>query len=86
MMLAGLPVPNDAVDKLAELVRAIGGDDLADRLDRPLTDGVKLIALTLGERAVMLARSRLRRPSSRSYARPAQRSRVEARRRARLKA
>ena len=56
MMLAGLPVPDHAVEGLAELVRAAGAaDDLADRLDRALTDGVKLIALTLGERAVMLA-------------------------------
>ena len=55
MMLAGLPVPDPAIDALAELVRAAGADDLADRLDRALTDGVKLIALTLGERAVMLA-------------------------------
>jgi len=34
MMLAGLPVADGAVDGLAELVRAIGGEDLADRLER----------------------------------------------------
>jgi hypothetical protein len=28
MMLAGLPVPDNAVDELAELVRAAGADDL----------------------------------------------------------
>ena len=33
MMFAGLPVPDDAVDDLGSLVRAIGGDDLADRLE-----------------------------------------------------
>jgi hypothetical protein len=31
-MLAGLPVPNDAVDELAGRVREAGADDLADRL------------------------------------------------------
>ena len=46
-MLAGLPVPDDAVDGLAELVRAIGGEDLADRLERGVADEVKLLALTL---------------------------------------
>ena len=48
MMLAGLP-------GLAELVRAAGADDLADRLERAVADGVKLIALTLDEGALMLA-------------------------------
>jgi hypothetical protein len=55
MMLAGLPVPDDAIDELAELVRAAGADDLADRLEQALTDSVKLIALTLDERAIILA-------------------------------
>ena len=31
-MLAGLPVPADAADELAGLVRDAGADDLADRL------------------------------------------------------
>ena len=44
MMLAGLPVPDNAIDGLTELVRAAGADDLADRLDRALADGVKLIS------------------------------------------
>lgn len=55
MMLLGLPVPDNAVDDLAEIVRAAGSDDLADRLERPRTDGVKQIALTLDERALMLS-------------------------------
>jgi hypothetical protein len=54
-MLAGLPVPDDAVEKLAQLVRAAGADDLADRLDRGRADGVKLLALTLDDRAIMLS-------------------------------
>ncbi len=54
-MLAGLPVPDDAVEGLAKLVRVVGANDLADRLDRAVIDGVKLIALTIGERAVLLA-------------------------------
>jgi hypothetical protein len=41
-MLAGLPVPVDAVEELAGLVRAAGADDLADRLDRAVADEVKL--------------------------------------------
>jgi hypothetical protein len=50
MMLAGLPVPPDAVDELAALVRAASADDLAARLERALADDVKLLALTLDER------------------------------------
>ena len=54
VMLAGLPVPNDAVDELAALVRATGADELADPLDRAVADEVKLLALTLDERAIIL--------------------------------
>ena len=54
-MLAGLPVPNDAVQELATLVRDAGVDDLADRLERAVADELKLLALTLDERGVMLA-------------------------------
>ena len=54
-MLAGLPVPPDAVNKFAGLVRAARADDLADRLERALADELKLLALTLDERAVILA-------------------------------
>ena len=53
-MLAGLPVPDDSVDELARLIRATGADDLADRLEQALTDGVELLALALDERALML--------------------------------
>lgn len=49
-MVAGLPVPDDAVDGLAELVHAIGGDDLADRLERAAADQVALLALTIDDR------------------------------------
>jgi hypothetical protein len=51
MMLAGLPVSADAVDELAALVT----DDLAVRLERALADEVKLLALTLDERGLMLS-------------------------------
>jgi hypothetical protein len=34
-MLAGLIGADDAMERLATLVRAGGGDDLADRLDHP---------------------------------------------------
>jgi hypothetical protein len=54
-MLAGLPVPAEAVTELAHLVRAEGGDELADRLERAVADDVKLLALTLDERAIMLS-------------------------------
>ena len=55
MMLAGLPVPDPAVEDLAELVRAADADDLADRLERAAADQVALLALTIDERAVILA-------------------------------
>ena len=54
-MLAGLPAAADAVEELAALVRGAGADDLADRLERALDDDVKLLALTLDERAIMLS-------------------------------
>jgi hypothetical protein len=57
MMLAGLPVPPEALDELAGLVRASGGDDLADRLERAVADQVKLLALTLDERRSCSRRS-----------------------------
>ena len=53
--LAGLPVPAEAVAELASMVRAEGADDLADRLDRALADGVSLLALTIDVRAIMLS-------------------------------
>ena len=52
MMLAGLPVPDGAIDALAALVRAAGADDLAQPARaRRLDDGVALLALTIDERA-----------------------------------
>ena len=38
MMLAGLPVPAEAVEELARLVRAPGLTSWADRLDRAVAD------------------------------------------------
>ena len=51
----GVPVFADAVAELADTVRATGADELADRLERALDDDVKLLALTIDERAVILA-------------------------------
>ena len=45
---------NHAVQELA-LLRDAGTDDMADRLERALADEVKLLALTLDERALLLA-------------------------------
>ena len=55
MMLAGVPVDADAVAELADSVRATGADALADRLEVALDDGVALLALTIDERAIILA-------------------------------
>ena len=55
MMLAGLTVPDGAVEELASLLRDSGAEELADRLDRALDAEVKLIALSLDERAIMLS-------------------------------
>lgn len=55
MMLAGIPVDTDSTTELAHLVRAAGADDLADRLEVALDDDVKLLALTIDERAIILA-------------------------------
>ena len=49
------PRPAEAVEELAALVRDVGGDDLADRLEQALDDEVKLLALSLDERALMLS-------------------------------
>ena len=54
MMLAGLPVPIEAVQELAYIVRIAGADELADRLKLALEHEVKLLSLTLDERALML--------------------------------
>jgi hypothetical protein len=63
-MLAGVPVPDDATATLAAMVRAAGADDLADRLDRALAVDVKLLALTLDERSIILDRLEDRRRPS----------------------
>ena len=54
MMLAGVPVLADAVAELAGTVRTIGADELANRLEVALEDDVKLLALTIDERAIIL--------------------------------
>ena len=55
MRIDGVPIPGPAVDELAQLVRAIGAHELADRLERAVADGVALLALTIDERAIILA-------------------------------
>ena len=55
MMLAGLPVAPAAVAELVALVRDAGAADLSDRLDHALDEDVKLLALTIDERAIILA-------------------------------
>ncbi len=54
-MLAGVPVLAGVVAEVADPVRATGTDDLADRLERALDDGLALLALTIDERAIILA-------------------------------
>jgi len=54
MMLAGTPVPPDAMAALAAQVRAADAGDLADRLDRALADDVKILALTIADRSIVL--------------------------------
>ena len=53
-MLAGIPVLAEAVAELAGTVRAVGAVELADRLERAVADEVKLLALTIDERAIIL--------------------------------
>ena len=55
MMLAGVPVADSAVAELAWFVRDAGAVEFADRLERAVTDGVRLLALTIDERAIILA-------------------------------
>ena len=49
------PVLADAVADLADTVGATGADDLANRLEVALDDGVAPLALTIDERAIILA-------------------------------
>ena len=53
-MLAGVPVSDAATAELATMVRA-QAPTLADRLGQALADDTKLLALTIDERAVILA-------------------------------
>lgn len=53
-MLAGVPVSDAATAELATMVGA-QAPTLADRLDQALADGVSLLALTIDERAIILA-------------------------------
>jgi hypothetical protein len=55
MTLAGLLISAEDVDELAGLIREVGAGDLAHRLERAVADDVKLLALTLDERALMLS-------------------------------
>jgi hypothetical protein len=55
MMLAGIPVPAAATEELATMVRAARADALAARLDDALAADLKLLALTIDERAIILA-------------------------------
>ena len=48
-------LPDGAIDALAALVRAVGADDLADRFERGLAGRLALLALTIDERAIILA-------------------------------
>lgn len=48
-------MPAAATADLANIVRSFGADDLADRLERALDDEVKLLALTIDERAIILS-------------------------------
>lgn len=73
MMLAGLPVPDDAIEELAALVRVAGAVELANRLEQALDDKVKLLALSLDERRSCSPPSKIRRrswPSSAPFSSP----------------
>lgn len=54
MMLAGVPVSDAPAAELAGHVQAVGADELADRLERAIVEGVLLLAVTIDERAVIL--------------------------------
>ena len=68
MMLAGLPVLDDAVEDLAQMVRAAGADALAGRLEQAVDDVVALLALTIDERAIILPNSKTPPTGSLNYA------------------
>jgi hypothetical protein len=54
-MLAGVLVSADATAEVASMVRTAGAVELADRLEQALADDVSLLALTIDERAIILA-------------------------------
>ena len=55
VMLAGIPVDAATTAELTTMVRAAGADELPERLEQALDDGVALLALTIDERAVIRA-------------------------------
>lgn len=61
-MLAGIPVPPPAVADLASMVRAIGADELADRLEQAVATEVKVLAMfsALGTDTTLAMRERAR--------------------------
>ena len=54
-MLAGVDFSPEWVAELAKVVKVAGAVELADRLDRAVDDDVALLALTIDERAIILA-------------------------------
>ena len=67
MMLAGVPVADSATAELHGSSDA-GADEFADRLERAVTDGVSLLALTIDERAIISASSKTHPTGSSSFA------------------
>jgi hypothetical protein len=55
VMLAGVPVLPHPVAALAGSVRRAGAEEGADRLEQALADNVSVFALTIDERAIILA-------------------------------
>lgn len=47
VMLAGIPVDAATTAELTTMVRAAGADELPERLEQALDDGVALLALTI---------------------------------------
>ena len=55
MVLAGLPHADAAVERLASVLRLHGGYRLAERLEYAIAVGVRVLALTVEERHLILA-------------------------------
>ena len=64
-MLAGIPVQDDLILKLA---RMVDDDQLADRLEHAHRAGVKILALELADRETTWPHSMTRHPAWRSFA------------------